>query len=166
MYKRPVVAALLNDVFEDGYNIAIAKKSIVDFGWIRKDILDEYGIKNEVYYASFDWDVVVDLSIMNKITAKPLPKTQFVRRDFSLLINKSVKFAEIQEIAKSVERNILKEVGLFDVYEGKNLAKNKKSYAVNFIFQDDEKTLKDAQVDAIMNNIRTKLEEDLDAVLR
>jgi len=166
MFKRPVVAALLNDVFEDGYNIAIAKKSIVDFGWIRKDILDEFGIKNEVYYASFDWDVVVDLSIMNKITAKPLPKTQFVRRDFSLLLNKSVKFAEIQELAKSVERNILKEVGLFDVYEGKNLAQNKKSYAINFIFQDEEKTLKDAQVDAIMNNIRTKLEEDLDAELR
>ncbi|MEO9532074.1 MAG: phenylalanine--tRNA ligase subunit beta [Crocinitomicaceae bacterium] len=166
IYKNPIVASLLNDLFEDGYNIAIAKKSVVDLGWVRKDVLKEFGIKNDVFYASFDWKVVTDISIINKIAAKPIPKTQFVRRDFSLLLNKSVKFSDIQVLAKSVDRKILKEVGLFDVYEGKSLPKGKKSYAVNFIFQDAEKTLKDSQVDGIMNNIRTKLEKELGAELR
>jgi len=166
LWKNPIAAALLNDLFENGYNIAIAKKSIVDLGWIRKDILKEFGIKNDVFYASFDWKVMTELSIINRISAKELPKTQFVRRDFSLLLDTKVAFSDIQRIAKSVDKKLLKSVGLFDVYEGKNLPKGKKSYAVNFIFQDDEKTLKDKQVDAIMNNIRTKLESDLSAELR
>lgn len=166
IYKNPISAALLNDLFEDGYNIAIAKKSIVDLGWIREDILKEFGIKNDVFYASFDWSVITDISVINKISAKPIPKTQFVRRDFSLLLGKDVRFSDIQALAKSVDKKILKEVGLFDVYEGKNLPKNKKSYAVNFIFQDNEKTLKDQQIDAIMENIRKKLETELGAELR
>ncbi len=166
IYKNPISAALLNDLFEDGYNIAIAKKSIVDLGWVRKDILKEFGIKNDVFYASFDWSVITDIVVINKISAKPIPKTHFARRDFSLLLNKDVKFSEIQALAKMVDKKILKEVGLFDVYEGKNLPKNKKSYAVNFIFQDGEKTLKDAQIDAIMQNIRKKLETELGAELR
>lgn len=166
IYKNPIQAALLNDIFEGGYNIAIAKKSVVDLGWIRKDILKQYDIKNDVFYASFDWSVVEDICIMNKVKTKAIPKTQFVRRDFSLLLNKEVNFNEIRDIAKGVDRNILRKVGLFDVYEGKNLPPDKKSYAVSFIFQDDEKTLKDKQVDAIMENIRKKLEADLGAELR
>lgn len=166
LWKNPVSAALLNDLFEEGYNIAIAKKSIVDLGWIRKDILKEFGIKNDVYYASFDWKVMSELSIINRISAKELPKTQFVRRDFSLLLDNKVNFSDIERIAKSVDKKLLKSVGLFDVYEGKNLPKGKKSYAVNFTFQDDQKTLKDSQVDAIMGKIRSRLEEDLKAQLR
>jgi phenylalanyl-tRNA synthetase beta chain len=166
IYKNPISNSLLNDLFEDGYNISIAKKSIVDLGWIRKDVLKEFGIKNNVFYASFDWKLITDISIINKISAKPIPKTQFVRRDFSLLLNKSVTFSDIKALAKSVDKKLLKEVGLFDVYEGKSLPKGKKSYAVNFIFQDAEKTLKDNQVDGIMNSIRKKLEEELGAELR
>jgi phenylalanyl-tRNA synthetase beta chain len=164
--KNPVMAALLNDVFEGGYNIAIAKRSVVDLGWIKPEILKSFDIKNDVFYASFDWSVVEEICIMNKIKTKPLPKTQFMRRDFSLLLNKSISFHEIRDLARTVDKKILKKVGLFDVYEGKNLPQGKKSYAVNFIFQDDEKTLKDKQVDAIMGNIRTKLEQELGAELR
>jgi len=166
IYKGPIVAALLNDLFEDGFNIAIAKKSVVDLGWVRRDILKEFGIKNDVYYASFDWKVITDISILNRISTKDIPKTQFIRRDFSLLLKKEVRFADIQRLSKSVDKRILKEVGLFDVYEGDKLPKGKKSYAVNFTFQDNEKTLKDSQVDAIMGKIRTKLEEELGAELR
>jgi phenylalanyl-tRNA synthetase beta chain len=166
IYKNPIQASLLNDVFDGGYNIAIAKKSVVDLGWIKKDILKKFDIKNDVFYASFDWSVVEDICIMNKTKTKPIPKTQFVRRDFSLLLDKEIQFQEIKDIAKNVDKKILRNVGLFDVYEGKNLPPNKKSYAVNFIFQDDEKTLKDKQVDAIMDNIREKLERDLGAELR
>ena len=166
IFRKPIVAALLNDIFEGGFNYAIAKKSIVDLGWIRKDILDHYGIKNDVYYASFDWTVIEEVCIMNRIKIKPIPKTQFVRRDFSLLIDSSVEFGDIRDLAKSVDNKILKKIGLFDVYEGKNLPDGKKSYAVNFIFQDNEKTLKDAQIDGIMDKIRAKLESDLNAELR
>ena len=103
---------------------------------------------------------------MNKIVYKELPKTFAVRRDFSLLIDSAVQYGQIEEIARNADKNLLKEVGLFDVYEGKNLPEGKKSYAVKFIFQDAEKTLQDAQIDAVMNKIRQGLEEKLGAELR
>lgn len=166
IFKSPQVAALLNDLFEDGFNYAIAKKSVVDLGWVRRDILDKFSIKNDVFYASFDWKVIEDVSIMNRIKAKPISKFPSVRRDFSLLLDSGVMFKDIQTLAKSIDNKILKDVGLFDVYEGKNLPAGKKSYAVSFTFQDNEKTLKDKQVDAIMDKIRQSLEENLEAELR
>lgn len=166
IFKRPVVAALLNDIYDGGFNYAIAKRSIVDLGWVRKDILDHYNIKKDVFYASFDWSVIQDICIMNRIKVKPIPKTQFVRRDFSLLLNKDVQFKEIRDLAYSVDKSILKKIGLFDVYEGDKLPNGKKSYAVNFIFQDPEETLKDEQVDGIMEKIREKFEQELNAELR
>ena len=90
IFKRPVVAALLNDIYEGGFNYAIAKRSVVDLGWIRRDILDHFDIKKDVFYASFDWTVIEEICIMNRIKIKPIPKTQFVRRDFSLLLEKNV----------------------------------------------------------------------------
>lgn len=166
IFKNPIVAALLNDIFEDGFNYAIAKKSVVDLGWIRRDILDAYDIKKDVFYASFDWSVIENICILNRITTKSLPKTQFARRDFSLLLDNSVQFHQIEEIAKSVDKKILKRIGLFDVYEGDKLPQGKKSYAVNFIFQDPENTLVDAQIDDIMSKIREKLSKELKAELR
>ncbi|MEX1001768.1 MAG: phenylalanine--tRNA ligase subunit beta [Crocinitomicaceae bacterium] len=166
VFRKPVVTSILNDLFEDGYSLNIAKRSVVDLGWVRKDILKEFNIKNDVFYACFDWKVVEDICVMNRIKSKPLPKAPFVRRDFSLLLDRSVKFRDIQDIATGVDKSILRQVGLFDVYEGDKLPKGKKSYAVNFIFQDDEKTLKDKQVDAIMDKIRSELESELRAELR
>jgi phenylalanyl-tRNA synthetase beta chain len=166
IFKGPVVAALLNDIFEDGYNYAIAKRSVVDLGWIRRDILDQFDIKKDVYYASFDWTVIEEICVMNRITAKQIPKTQFARRDFSLLINDDIHFHEIRDLARDVDKKILKKVGLFDVYDGKNLPQGKKSYAVNFIFQDNENTLKDQQIEEVMELIRKKLEVELGAELR
>ncbi|MDX1783628.1 MAG: phenylalanine--tRNA ligase subunit beta, partial [Aequorivita vladivostokensis] len=101
-----------------------------------------------------------------KVKTKPIPKTQFVRRDFSLLLDREVQFHEIKDIAKKVDRKILRKIGLFDVYEGKNLPPNKKSYAVNFIFQDDEKTLTDKQIDKIMSKLQQKFETEFGASLR
>lgn len=166
VYKAPRTKALENDLFEDGYTITVANKSIVDLGWIKPEVAKAFGVKQTVFYAEFDWDKVLEIAIMNKINFKPIPKTQFVRRDFSLLLNDEITFAEIQAIAKKADKKILKEVGLFDVYAGKNLEKGKKSYAVSFIFQDDEKTLKDKQIDAIMDKIRKGLEGQLGAELR
>ncbi|NOQ74755.1 MAG: phenylalanine--tRNA ligase subunit beta [Crocinitomix sp.] len=166
VFKAPRIGELTNDFMEDGYSLTIANKPVVELGWIKPEILKAFGIKQAVYYAEFNWDVVIDISIMNKINFKPIPKTQFARRDFSLLLDKSVQFGQIQSIAQKADRKILKEIGLFDVYEGKNLEKGKKSYAVSFIFQDDEKTLKDKQIDAIMAKIRQGLEGQLGAELR
>lgn len=164
--KNPMIVELSNDLFEDGYQIKIANKAIAEIGWIKPEICKAFGVKSQVYYAEFDWDQVIAASVMNKINFQPLPKTQFVRRDFSLLLNKSVQFSEIASIARKADKKILKEVGLFDVYEGKNLPEGKKSYAVSFIFQDQEKTLKDKQIDAIMDKIRKDLEGKLSAELR
>ncbi|MFN5982773.1 MAG: hypothetical protein ACK479_04855 [Fluviicola sp.] len=102
----------------------------------------------------------------SKTQYKELPKFFEVRRDFSLLLNTNVKFEQIKNIAQKIDKKILQQVGLFDVYEGKNLPEGKKSYAVSFIFQDAEQTLKDTQVDAIMEKIRTQLEQELNAELR
>ena len=104
--------------------------------------------------------------MVSKVKFTELPKTFAVRRDFSLLLDTKVNFSEIEEVAKSCDNKLLKEVGLFDVYEGKNLKEGKKSYAVSFKFQDAEQTLKDKQVDAIMEKIRQSLESKLGAELR
>lgn len=166
IWKNYQTAELKSDLFEDGYKITIAKKVVAEIGWIKPSILKQFGIKSQVFYADLYWDNIIDLSVMNTVKFKELPKTQFMRRDFSLLLDNSITFAQIQKIANKADRKILKEVGLFDVYEGKNLEKGKKSYAVNFIFQDNDKTLQDKAVDKIMSKIRQGLENDLGAVLR
>ncbi|MFK8038352.1 MAG: phenylalanine--tRNA ligase subunit beta [Crocinitomicaceae bacterium] len=155
-----------SDLFEDGVSIIVGKKTVGDIGWIKSSLLKQFGIKNQVFFADLNWGDIVELQFMNKTKYKPLPKTQFVRRDFSLLLDDSVKFSDIEAIAKKADRKILKNVGLFDVYEGKKLEKGKKSYAVNFIFQDHDETLKDKEVDKIMDSIREKLETELLAELR
>ena len=160
------ISPISSDIFEDGISISIGKKCVGEIGWVKPAILKATGIKNPVYYADLNWGELVAHHFMNTIKYKLLPKTQFVRRDFSLLLDTSVKFADIEAIAKKADRKLLKEVGLFDVYEGKNLDKGKKSYAVNFIFQDQEDTLKDKVVDKIMDKIRDGLEKELKAELR
>jgi phenylalanyl-tRNA synthetase beta chain len=146
-----------NDLFEDGMTFSIAKKEVGSIGWINQKNQKNFSIKSKVFCIDLDWNTIVSLLKMNKVKFKELPKTQSVRRDFSLLLDEKVSFDSIREIAYSKEKRILREVGLFDVYEGNKLEKGKKSYAVNFIFQDDEKTLKDKQVDKIMDAIRGDL---------
>ncbi len=164
--KNVQTLPLSNDLFEDGYQIKIAKKIVGEIGWVKPEILKIFKVKHQVFYADLNWDNMIDLTVMNKVKFTELPKTQFVRRDFSLLLDENITFTQIQEIARKADRKILKEVGLFDVYEGKNLEKGKKSYAVNFIFQDPNKTLQDKAVDKIMDKIRQGLEKELNAQLR
>jgi len=164
--KNVQISSLSSDLFEDGYQIKIAKKIVGEIGWVKPELLKQFKVKNQVFYADLNWDNIIDLTVMNKVKFTELPKTQFVRRDFSLLLDENITFAQIQEIARKADRKILKGVGLFDVYEGKNLEKGKKSYAVNFIFQDQDKTLQDKAVDKIMDKIRQGLEKELNAQLR
>lgn len=159
-------SALKNSLLQDGVQLSILKRKVGEIGWITPQLKKHFGIKQDVFIADIDWDVVIDSLKMVKVKYTELPKTFAVRRDFSLLIDQKVTFAEIEQIASASDRKILKEVGLFDVYEGKNLEAGKKSYAVSFKFQDAEKTLKDKQVDAVMDKIRGQLESKLGAQLR
>ena len=117
-------------------------------------------------YADFNWDQVLNFAKRNTIKFEPIPKFPEVRRDFALLLDDSVSFEEIHTIAKQTEKQLLKEVSLFDVYQGKNLPKGKKSYAVSFILQDEKKTLTDKQIDKIMNKLQHNFENKLGAELR
>jgi phenylalanyl-tRNA synthetase beta chain len=155
-----------NSVLEEGVELTLLKSKVGQIGWIGNSVKKHFGIKQEVFIADLDWDVLMDHVKNVKIRSNELPKTFATRRDFSLLLDKSVTFAEIERAAKACDRKILREVGLFDVYEGKNLDEGKKSYAVSFTFQDTENTLRDEAVDAVMEKIRKELESQLGAQLR
>ena len=153
-------------VLEEGTEMSLLKSKVGQMGWIGSATKKHFGLKQDVFVADLDWDVLMEHVKNVKIRSIELPKTFATRRDFSLLLDKSVSFAEIERAAKACDRKILREVGLFDVYEGKNLEEGKKSYAVSFVFQDTENTLRDEAVDAVMEKIRQELESQLGAQLR
>jgi phenylalanyl-tRNA synthetase beta chain len=159
-------AALKNSILKEGVQLSVLKKKVGEIGWINPAMKKHFGIKSDVFVADLDWDAIIECLQYVKVKYTELPKTFAVRRDFSLLLNNSTSFSEIESVARTCDKKILKEIGLFDVYEGKNLEEGKKSYAVSFIFQDPEQTLKDNQIDAIMEKIRVELEGKLSATLR
>jgi phenylalanyl-tRNA synthetase beta chain len=151
---------------ENSVELYAAKFKIGEMGWANAKMKKHFGIKNPVFIADLDWDQLLKCLVMNKVKFSALPKTFAVRRDFSLLLDNHIQFDSIQSIARKVDKHLLKSVDLFDVYEGDNLPEGKKSYAVSFTFQDEEKTLKDKQIDKIMDKIRGGLEKELAAELR
>ena len=154
-----------NDVFAEGLALAIGKEIIVEFGSVKKSILKHFDIKQEVLYADFNWGKIQKY-VSNKIKLTDIPKYPEVRRDFALLVDQNVQFEQIFNIAKQTEKGLLKDVNLFDVYQGNNLPEGKKSYAVSFILQDDSKTLTDTQIDKIMSKLQSNFESQLGASLR
>ncbi len=128
-------------------------KRIGELGIIRSNILKKFDIEKGVVYAAIDWNSLFKLVAKHQVTYAPLPKTQPVRRDLALLIDKDVTFAQIEETVRKAERKLLRSITLFDVYEGKNLPAGKKSYAISITLQDDEKTLNDKQIEAVMQKI-------------
>ena len=133
---------------------------------IRDRICKELDIETDVYYAELSWTLLMKEIKKSKVTFSEISKFPAVKRDLALLLDKNVQFAEIEKIATESERKLLKNIALFDVYEGKNLPAGKKSYAVSFYLQDEGKTLNDKQIDAIMKKIQTNLEQKLGAQLR
>ena len=164
--SRHKVSPVKNDVFSEGISLSIGKKKLVDFGIINKKVLKHFGISQEVLYADFNWDNVIEMAAHNTIKFKDIPKYPEVRRDFALLLDNDVTFEDIDKIAMQTEKQLLKDVDLFDVYQGKNLPKGKKSYAVSFMIQDEHKTLTDKQIDKIMNKLQANFEKQLGAELR
>lgn len=159
-------APIKTDVLSEGVSLSLGKTKLVDFGLVKKSVLKHFGISQQVLFADFNWDNVLDMAKHNSIQFKGIPKYPEVRRDFALLLDNGVTFAEIHAIAKQTEKQLLKNVNLFDVYEGKNLPKGKKSYAVSFTLQDENKTLTDKQIDKIMNKLQANFEKQLGAELR
>jgi len=159
--------ALENELFDDGMIIyAPNGKQIGLMGIVAKKWLKLFDIDNPVYYADLDWNMLLRLNKQYKPVINDLPKYPEVKRDFALLVNKSVKFMDLAQAAYATEKKLLKAVNLFDVYEGKNLEAGKKSYALSFILQDAENTLKDKQIEAIMTKLQKMFEEKFDAKLR
>ena len=155
-----------NDLFSEGVTLELGKSKLVDFGLVKKPILKHFDISQEVLFADFNWDTILELLKRNKVMFNPIPKYPEVRRDFALLIDENVTFESIHTIAKQTEKRLLKSVNLFDVYQGKNLPAGKKSYAVSFTLQDENNTLTDKQIDKIMGALQTQFEKQLGAELR
>ena len=159
--------ALDSELCSDGMVIKAPNgKQIGYMGVVNAKLLKAFDIDNPVYYADLDWNMLLRLNKQYKPVINDLPKFPEVKRDFALLVDKSVKFADLAKAALAAEKKLLKAVNLFDVYEGKNLEAGKKSYALSFILQDTENTLKDKQIEAIMAKLLKTFEEKFGAKLR
>ena len=157
--------AVSTDVFSEGIALGQGSAVLVEFGVVKKSVLKHFGIKQEVFYADFNWATVLK-AMSSKIKYTDIPKYPEVRRDLALLVDQNVTYDSIYTIARQTEKTLLKNVNLFDVYEGQNLPEGKKSYALSFIIQDTSKTLEDAQIDRIMSKLQNNFETELGASLR
>ena len=156
-----------NNIFSKGITVENrGGKVLVEMGVVARNLQKKFDIDNEVYFADLYWNQLTKAVRKQKVGFKEISKYPAVSRDLALLLDKSVEFASIEQIAYNAERKLLKKVELFDVYEGKNLPEGKKSYAVNFILQDEQKTLNDKAIDAVMQKIIQNLKKQLNAELR
>ena len=165
--QKVIFGNLANDIYSAGLSITTSSgRQLGTMGIVSPKICKELDIETDVYYAELSWTLLMKEIKKSKVTFSEISKFPAVKRDLALLLEKNVQFAEIEKIATESERKLLKDVALFDVYEGKNLPAGKKSYAVSFYSQDEGKTLNDKQIDAIMKKIQTNLEQKLGAQLR
>ena len=153
-------------VLDEALDYYLNNMLLVSFGVVKPELLKAFDIKQEVLFADFQWENLTKIAAKQEIVYKPIPKYPDVKRDFALLLDDTVAFEQIKKIAFRTERKLLKQVDLFDVYKGKNLPEGKKSYAVSFTLQDENKTLTDKQIDKIMNKLRAGYEKELGAELR
>ena len=154
------------DGFENALTYEFKKKRIVSFGKLDRKLCKAFDIKLEVYAADFNWDLLIDFSSNTKIKFKKISKFPKVRRDLSLLIDKSVSFEKLQKIARQVDNKVLKSVSLFDEYVGDKLPDGKKSYALAFTIADDTQTLTDKYVDKLMHKLMKSFKEQVGAEIR
>lgn len=164
---KMTIERLENELFSDGLVLKAANgKALGYIGIVGRKQLKAFDIDQEVYYADLDWNALLKQNKQYKAVITDLPKYPEVKRDFALLVDRSVEFADLARAAFSVEKKLLKNVFLFDVYEGKNLEAGKKSYALSFILQDPNNTLKDTQIEAVMERLKKTFETQFNATLR
>jgi phenylalanyl-tRNA synthetase beta chain len=155
-----------NELLSVGMSVRTHTRSIGFFGIVSPAICKKFDIDTETFFAEMNWDILMKESEKQSVSFSEIARFPAVSRDLALLIDKQLTFNQIRQIALGAEKKLLKKISLFDVYEGKNLPEGKKSYAVNFLLQDEEKTLNDKQIDNVMLRIRKRLETELGAQLR
>ena len=164
--KGLVSAETINTDLSSGISYSKGEKVLVDFGIVSKKSLKKLDITSDVFYADFDWDLIVRSVRNNKISYTEVSKFPSVRRDLSMLLNKDVTFEQLKQIAQKTDKSLLKEVNVFDVYIGDKLPEGKKSYALSFLIQDEEKTLTDKQIEALMQKLILNFEKQSGAEIR
>ena len=160
------ISELSGSSFSYSLSYSQKNKHLVSFGLVDKSICKKLDVNTEVFYADFNWDNVLSLAGKTKLEFTEIPKFPAVRRDLALLLDKKVTYKELEELAYSTERKLLKDVNLFDIYEGDKLEAGKKSYALSFMLQDEEATLNDKQIDNVMQKLIKTYTEKIGAVLR
>ncbi|MCF8307999.1 MAG: phenylalanine--tRNA ligase subunit beta [Bacteroidales bacterium] len=155
-----------SDVYQEGLDINYGKKRIASMGKVNNSLLKKMDIPQDVFYGIIEWDVVFESLSQHRITYRPMSKYPEVRRDLALLLNENVTFHKLEQVAFQYGGDYLKEVNLFDIYRGENIAKGKKSYALSFILQREDRTLKDKEIDKIMNKIMKGYEKQVAAEIR
>ncbi len=155
----------LSDVFD--YSLVYRKGAkLVEFGKVQSPHAKLMDIKQEVYFADFNWDAVLAAAAKVSTFYREIAKYPSVKRDLALLLDKKVKFAEVKSIAEKFGKKILRNIELFDIYEDEKMGKDNKSYAVSFTFRDDAKTLQDVDIDGVMNKLMEQYKSQLNAVIR
>lgn len=152
--------------FSFGQSISVNNKILLEFGALSKKTLKDFDIKQEVFYADFNWDHIVKLLGKSKIQYAAIPKYPEVKRDLAILLDQNISFAELEKAAYGCERKLLKSLSLFDIYEGDKIEAGKKSYALSFILQDQYQTLTDKVVDKVMNKLMQSFERNFNAIIR
>jgi phenylalanyl-tRNA synthetase beta chain len=153
-------------LFDYAMTLKYNHRQLVTYGRLKNNLLIPFDIRQEVYYADFEYDLLADLTKDDQINFRELPKYPEVRRDLALLLPADVQYAEIEKIAFHVEKKLLKAMTLFDVYEGSQIGEGKKSYAISFTLQSDTKTLTDKEVEQVMNRLMDAFKDKLMAVIR
>lgn len=154
------------EILVEGLSLKYNNKVIAELGIVSKKILQPFDLENPVYFGDINWDILMNATAKRKVIYQEIPKYPEVRRDLALLLDTSVRFKDIKALATKTEKKLLKRIALFDVYQGEKLGEGKKSYAVSFILQDETKTLKDKQIDKIMQRLTQTFERELGAQLR
>jgi phenylalanyl-tRNA synthetase beta chain len=160
------IASIANDIFSEGLEYQFNNKIIVQIGYVNNKILKSQNISADVFYGDLRWTTIIKIIKNNKVNYTPLLKYPEVRRDLALLVDKEVQFSTIKALAFRSEKQILRSVNIFDIYEGSNLPEGKKSYAISFTLQDEEKTLTDKQIEKTMNRLISVYEREIGAKIR
>jgi len=155
-----------SDIFSQGLSFSSNKKTLVEFGTVNRSVLKLTDIKQDVFYADFNWDLIIERLKKTNIMYTEVPKFPEVRRDLALLIDKAIQFEQLEQLAYQTEKNMLKNVNLFDVYQGDKLPAEKKSYALSFTLQDESATLTDKQIEKIMEKLIKTYQEKVGAEIR
>ncbi|HXC04600.1 MAG TPA: phenylalanine--tRNA ligase subunit beta [Bacteroidia bacterium] len=155
-----------DEMYSSALQLQCGKKKMGTVGMLKKTVLKQTDVGVAVYYADLDWDAIISLIPEKDTQYKEVPKFPAVKRDLALILDKKIRFAEVEQLAYQVEKQYLKELSLFDVYEGDKIGKEHKSYAISFLFQDDEATLQDKQIEKIMEKMMKTYTDKLGATIR